>query len=89
MKPFIQFSKKFKKQYKKLPHNIKKSFDFRLEIFIKNQFNSSLNNHKLKGKFLGCNSINITGDCRAIYEKLDSGEIIFFLMIGTHSELYK
>jgi mRNA-degrading endonuclease YafQ of YafQ-DinJ toxin-antitoxin module len=37
--------------------------------------------------YAGCNSIDITGDYRAIF--LDEGNIVTFVMIGSHSQLYK
>ena len=67
----------------------KKAFHARLAIFMQNKKDPILNNHKLKGKSKGFRSINITGDYRAIFQELDNGDLIFFSMIGTHSELYK
>jgi len=45
-----------------------------------------LNNHDVSKVYTGCRSINITGDYRAIFQ--DEGEIVIFITIGTHSELY-
>lgn len=83
----ISLSKGFKKQYKKIPKNIKKAFLTRLEIFRKDQSNFILKNHPLKGDRLGQWSINVTGDIRAIY-KVEDRDYIRFIMIGSHSELY-
>jgi len=60
-------------------------------MFLNNPSNPQLRNHPLKGALGGYNSINITGDWRALYteEKLDDEIIITFEMIGTHSQLYK
>jgi len=85
----IKFSKKFSKQFDKLSKKIQKAFETKLNLFIKNKNNPFINNHKLKGKFKGLSSINITGDYRAIFQELKNGEIIFFLMIGIHSKLYQ
>jgi len=85
----IKFSKKFSKQYDKLSEKIKKVFHDRLVVFMKNKNDPILNNHKLKGTLKGFSSINITGDYRAIFQELENGSLIFFLMIGTHSELYQ
>ncbi|MFH1192383.1 MAG: hypothetical protein V1655_02815 [bacterium] len=46
-----------------------------------------LNNHPLSGKLNGLRSINVSGDCRAIFE--EKLEDIIFIAIGTHSQLYK
>lgn len=79
--------KKFKKQFNKLPTKIQSEFGNRLDIFKENQKDKLLNIHKLEGKMKGKFSMNVSGDVRAIYEIID-GEIYFFLLIGTHSELY-
>ena len=60
--------------------------DERLLIFRKDELNPILKNHPLRGEYEGCNSINITGDYRAIYYL--KGEIAIFIRIGTHPELY-
>lgn len=84
----IEYSKKFIKEFKKCPVNIKTNFKTRLEIFIKNQYHSILNNHPLTGKLKNYRSLNITGDWRAIFEELNKGQIIYFVAIGTHGQLY-
>jgi len=43
----------------------------------------------LTGKYKGFRSINITGDWRAVFRELKSGEIVYFDLLGTHSKLYK
>jgi len=85
----IDYSKKFIKQLKKVPVSVKKSFQRRLQVFVQNKKDPVLNNHKLKGELKGFRSINVTGDYRAIFQELDNGDLVFFFMIGTHSELYK
>ena len=82
----INFHKRFDKQFIKLPTKAQQEFKQRLILFIGNPFNHTLNNHILSGKYEGCRSINITGDLQAIYE-IKNGSI-YFMMIGTHSELY-
>jgi addiction module RelE/StbE family toxin len=61
-----------------------------LEIFIQDEFNPILNNHSLKGKFAGYQSININGDWRALYsiQTINTKIIIIFEVLGTHSQLY-
>ena len=82
----IDFHKYFMKQYKKLHQKMKDKFDERLKIFVQDSFAVELNNHELHGKYVGCRSINITGDLRAIYEVRKDG--VRFLEIDTHSHLY-
>ena len=78
--------KNFDKAYAKLPDKVKAKFKLRRNLFLVNEFNPVLNNHPLSGEFFGFRSINITGDYRAIY--MERGNVVIFLKIGTHSELY-
>lgn len=82
----IQFHKHFKKSLQKQPIAIQIRFKEKFRIFEIDQFHYSLNNHALTGKFKGIRSINITGDIRVHYEEAE--DIIIFLNIGSHSELY-
>ena len=82
----INFTKKFAKQRDKAPVKIQKTIDNRLKLFIKDPFSRLLNNHQLTGNFKKYHSINITGDWRAWYST--RGAIIFFEVVGTHSQLY-
>lgn len=84
----IEYSKRFIKDFNKCPKNIKDYFKIRLSIFIDNQFNPILNNHALSGKLKNFRSININSDWRAIFEELENKNIIYFVAIGTHSQLY-
>lgn len=80
-------SKRFDKQYAKLPARIQTKVTERLVLFIRNQSDPVLENHALKGEYARCRSINITGDLRLIY-KLTNTDTISLLLIGTHHELY-
>ncbi len=83
----IVFSKKFDKLFLKQSPKIKDEFYKRLELFKKDRRNKLLNVHRLKSKMKGKYSMNVSGDVGAIYEIIDR-EIYFFLLIGSHSELY-
>ena len=83
----IQYTPKFKKQYKKLPDKLQHQFDERLRLFVKDPSNPVLRVHPLKGSYSGYWSMNISGDLRALYLK-KSDELIIFALIGTHSQLY-
>lgn len=87
----IDYSRKFLKQLKKSPLEIKIAFRKRLELFLKDPFHPQLNNHALTGKYSDYRSINITGNWRAIFEEFgdESGKVVTFEVIGTHSQLYK
>lgn len=85
----MQFSssKGFKKKFKKLPAKIKQQFEQKIIIFPVDEYQSVLNNHRLSGEYGDYQSINVTGDYRAIYKKLDQ-DTVLFVDIGTHSQLY-
>lgn len=83
----IEYARKFIKAYAKCSSKIKKAFNKRLKIFEHDQYNPVLNNHKLTGKYFGLKSINITGDWRAIFKQ--NKNLVIFMIIGTHSQLYK
>lgn len=83
----IQTTKSFDKQYSKLNKKIKDQYKTRIKLFSINPFDTALRNHALKGKYLGCRSIDINGDVRALYTV--KGDVIFiFGFIGTHNQLY-
>ncbi|MCL4366180.1 type II toxin-antitoxin system mRNA interferase toxin, RelE/StbE family [Patescibacteria group bacterium] len=69
-----------------MPKNIQERFKERILLFQKDQFDPVLNNHSLKGQYLGYRSLNISGDLRAIF-KINGSEVIF-VAIGSHSNLY-
>lgn len=82
----IAYHTHFKKSLHKLNERAQEKFFIRLKIFEKDNFAVELQNHSLKGEFTNHRSINITGDIRAIYKV--EGDIIKFVYIGSHSELY-
>jgi addiction module RelE/StbE family toxin len=83
----IIFSKNFTREYEKLSKSLQNKFKTRFTIFQKDIYNPLLKNHTLQGKWGGNRSINITGDIRAIYR--EENELIIFIAIGSHSDLYK
>lgn len=88
----VQYDPEFIKILKKQNARIRKNFREAIEIFHKNPLESKLNNHKLKGKYEGHRSINITADWRAIYEDVKDRKddpIAYFVTLGTHRQLYK
>ncbi len=83
----LTYHRNFKKMFKKQPSWIKDKFEERVRLFREDMFEPILNNHSLEGEWLGCRSVNITGDIRAIFEELGDDNFEF-VAIGTHSELY-
>lgn len=82
----IKLHRNFEKGYKKLPLAEKTKLKQRRDLFLQDEFNPVLNNHGLRGKYLGYRSINVTGDIRAIYKR--EGGLVTFVAIGSHSKLY-
>lgn len=87
LKLFMQivFSKRFKKQYNKLPPKLQTQTKNRIELWSEQPDNPILRRHRLEGAL--SYSINISGDLRALYEVVDD-DIYIYEMIGTHSQLY-
>ncbi|OGL29573.1 hypothetical protein A3D14_01665 [Candidatus Saccharibacteria bacterium RIFCSPHIGHO2_02_FULL_47_12] len=84
----IRYSRKFIKQLSKQPEKIQKAFTLRLKLFQEDPLDPILRQHPLKGKLKGYYSIDVTGDVRAIYE-IEGKQIYLYVMIGTHSQLYR
>lgn len=82
----IRFHKNFKKKFSKITLKTQEQFYERLDLFLKDKFDKTLNNHPVDKTFPGCRSINVTGDYRAIFKEQDDTAI--FITIGTHSDLY-
>jgi len=83
----FQSKREFDRNYLKLNQKIQTRFKERKELFSREPNCRILNIHKLSGKYDGMWSINITGDYRAIFDKQEN-EIVVFINIGTHSELF-
>jgi addiction module RelE/StbE family toxin len=83
----IKTTKGFDKQYSKLSEDDKKRYKKRLVVFQTSPYDRQLNNHGLKGKYLGYRSIDVRGDLRALY-KVEGNIVIIFAFIGSHSQLY-
>lgn len=85
----VFFHKYFRKRYAKSSNKIKDKFDTQLEIFYENLYDERLNNHELHGKYAHHRSIDVTGDIRAVYRKIDTTtNDVIFVDIGSHGELY-
>lgn len=80
-------SSSFRKQLKKCPDKIRSRVFERLEVLVRNEFDETLNNHKLSGEYAAYRSIDVTGDIRIVYKRVSDG--FYLAAVGTHSELYK
>lgn len=83
----VRYAKAFKKQYRKLLLPIRQQFKVRLRLWQTDPASPQLRVHSLAGQYLGCWSFNVTGDVRALY-RFEGDEVVLFLLIGTHSQLY-
>jgi len=83
----IKYTKRFKKQFSRLSPKVREQFKSRQRLWLSDPYNTQLHLHMLTGEYTGLYSINITGDIRALYEKIEDTYIIFGF-IGTHSQLY-
>ena len=83
----LHYSTRFRRQWKRLSTKVKDEVDVRVDMLQKSEFDVSLNNHKLSGKYIEYRSINVTGDIRLAYKRVPDGFYLF--TIGTHNELYK
>lgn len=82
----IDYSKRFNKQFQQLSAKNQKQFWKRLELFITEPDHPMLRRHSLKGRLSNYHSFNVSGGIRAIFKR--QGEVVFFVAIGTHSQLY-
>lgn len=82
----VIFKQAFDKKLQKLSPKLKNKVYEKIELFEISPYDKQLNNHALAGKYSDCRSINISGNYRAIFYQ--DGEIITFINIGTHSQLY-
>lgn len=84
----VKFHNNFERRYLKFSFKLQTKIDERIKLFSNDQFHRTLNNHALKGKYLGCRSINITGDYRAVYQLINN-DLAYFLTVDNHNNLYK
>ena len=82
----FQFSKRFKKEFKKLPQNIQKSFYEKLSLLLQNMLHPSLRVKRIQGtknRWEG----SVTMEYRFTFELIE--DTIIFRAIGTHDILNK
>jgi len=77
----------FERQYKKLPLALQDKMWERLGLLTVDERNPLLNDHKLHHPYDGYSSINVTGDIRLVYKKLDA-ETFYLRAVGTHHQLF-
>lgn len=84
----VKLHKDFEKQLAKLPKKRRDKVVDTIELFLDDPTEPSLRNHALTGEWTGYRSISAGGDLRLHFEVLDSS-VVYFVAVGTHSQLYK
>lgn len=87
----IRHSKSFIKSYKsriKPYPKLKKKFEERVGIFIRDRSSPVIKDHKLTGKFRSFRAFWITGDYRIIYFE-EADNVVLFIDVGTHNQVFK
>ena len=77
----------FLKQVRALSRPMQQLVLARISLLAENEYDPLLNNHGLTGELRSYRSINITGDTRLIYERIDLNTIML-RAVGTHHQLY-
>ncbi len=77
----------FEKKLARLSPKIRHALADRLSLFITDPHHPLLNEHALSGERNGQRSINITGDWRLIYQRVED-DLILLIEIDTHHNLY-
>lgn len=85
---FLYRSSEFRKRFRLSSSKLQDKIVSRLELLVADEFSSVLNNHELHGEYSGCRSINISGDIRLVYKKIDRGNYLL-VIFGTHNQLYE
>lgn len=83
----IVYSSHFEKSFKRLPKRIQELALKKDKLFRQNPFHSSLETHKLGGKFKGTWAYSVNKDFRVNFYFL-SDEAVVYVNIGAH-DIYK
>lgn len=83
----IHHDRVFERQLKKLSRELKEKLKERLNLLIRDASNPLLNDHRLGPPYESYRSINITGDYRLVYKRLEE-DIYYLRAVGTHHQLY-
>lgn len=80
----IYYSTKFKREYKKLPKQIKLLAEQKEQIFRQYPFDKKLDTHKLHGRLKEFYSFSINNTYRIVFEFVGK-DIVWFHSAGDHS----
>lgn len=82
----VRHTKKFEREYKKLPLKVKIKAESKENLFRKNPFSTNLKTHKLSGELEDLWSFSVDHRHRIIFEFI--GDVVYFHSIGTH-DIYR
>ncbi len=77
----------FERQLKKLSQKLRGKLRERLNMLTSNELNPLLNDHDLGPPYETFRSINVTGDYRLVYKRLEQNTY-YLRAVGTHHQLY-
>lgn len=80
----INYSTKFEKELLNLPRRVQQTFLEKEGLFLENVFHTSLDTHKLHGKYKKYWAFTITSQYRIMFEFAKNG-VVNFINIGTHN----
>lgn len=83
----ILYSKKFARNYQKLPKNIKLLAEKKEKVFRHNPQSSKLKTHQLKGKLKGLSAFSINYEYRIVLCFVNK-RVAWFVNVGTHDQVY-
>jgi mRNA-degrading endonuclease YafQ of YafQ-DinJ toxin-antitoxin module len=84
----VKWRKSFTKDYKKLSKVQKIAWLRAWNCFKYNRRHIKLRRHKLKGKYEGLESIDVTPDLRALFKENEDKTGVAFYFIRNHNQLY-
>lgn len=84
----VQFSKKFRRQYRKLEQRQQKAVDKALALFWQNPLAPELCSHSLKGAMKGMRAISVTFDLRIVFREEGRYALVYMIQVGSHDEVY-
>lgn len=85
----IVYHKHFENTFLKLNSKQQDQVDKTITLFRQNHHDPRLRNHALHGKQKGKRAISAGGDLRLIFIEMNNYELVFFLSVGTHNQVYE
>lgn len=84
----VLVSNGFKKSYDRLDKIDRNRVDRTIDVFCKNPFHTSLNNHRLHGELSELRSIKAGFDLRILYFEEGGHVVVTFIKAGKHADVY-